>query len=301
MIEVELAPHLGHQETVARNKAIIARSAELLGSNKPMTVRHLFYLLISGGLIENSPKEYNNLIKLMVRARMNGDVDFESLVDGTRNSIRWNSWSGLGDFTESVRHQYRKDLWQQQADYIEFWFEKDAIVGVLYDTAYEYDVTMRPLRGQPSVSFIHQAAKQLSEITKPIHIYYLGDHDPAGYEIEITAKNRLMELLGRCEASSTSFTWTRLAFTPADFDRYDVALMTGKKKDANYNKFVERFGDDRAAELDAIPPDALRTIFRETVESHIDQRAWQRLKKTERLERESFNEVMSKFGKKVAR
>jgi hypothetical protein len=128
---------------------------------------------------------------------MEGAVAFRSIVDGIRESIKPNSWTGLEDFADTVCEVYRKDLWQRQEDYLEFWFEKDAIIGVIEDITRKYDIKIRPLRGQSSLTFLHDAAWELSRIQKPVHIYYFGDHDPSGYSIEDSARERLDDLLFR--------------------------------------------------------------------------------------------------------
>ena len=87
-------------------------------------------------------------------------------------------------------------MWEQQKEYIELWCEKDAIVGVIEEITREYDVMVRPLRGYSSLTFIHHAAEQLKEITKPITIYYLGDHDPSGYDIERSSRASLNSMMG---------------------------------------------------------------------------------------------------------
>lgn len=306
------------QRAIARNHTIVARAAELLDPDRPMTLRHLFYLLVSEGLISNSDTDYQNLIRIMVAARWDERIDFGCLVDGLRDSIKPSSWSGLADFADTVRDAYRKDLWQKQPHYVEFIFEKDAILGVVEDIGRKYDVRLRPLRGQSSVTFLYDAAKEIAAISKPAYIYYLGDHDPAGYAIEESAHQRLAALIiqlnygqhcrklwaeEKCvlkllEQRGSLPHWQRLGFGPEDFERFGISPLHAKRTDTNYKKFIERFGTDDAAELDAIPPDALRKRVEDTVLSHIDSRAWGKLQKIEKLERESFNQAMKVFGKK---
>jgi hypothetical protein len=299
-----------------------------------MTLRHLFYLLISDGLLENTDKAYHNLSDWICDARMEGVVPFESIVDGIRHSIKPASWSGLEDFTDTVRDAYRKDLWQRQPHYIEFWFEKDAIIGVVEDITRNYDIKIRPLRGQSSLTFLHDAAWELAQIQKPIYIYYFGDHDPSGYSIEDSARERIEALLkqlgndkilihqNRHERKPWDQSyidsdegglkdlfiyWRRLGFLPADFEtefdfedgsQHQVLQLRAKRSDKNYEKFVARFGSDDAAELDSLPMAEIRARVEKTILSHINQTEWTALRDIEKLERESFNEAMAKIGGK---
>lgn len=266
-----------------------------------MTLRHLYYLLVSDGLLEPIAEEYDRLGNWMVDARMEDRTErlFEAIVDGTRDSIKPSSWSGLEDFADTVRHAYRKDLWAKQNEYIEFWFEKDAILGVVERIANDYDVRMRSLRGQSSLTFIHAAAKELSQIEKPATIYYFGDHDPSGIHIERSARVRLEELLGRIAPMRvwTNLSWQRLAFLPDDLDRGDIQPLRAKRNNLRQN-FVAEFGSDRIAELDALPSEEIQMRMQGAIESHIDWLAWEQLQKIEAIEKESFESVMATFGTK---
>ena len=62
------------------------------------------------------------------------------------------------------------------------------------DITWEFDVNLRPMRGYSSLTFLHQAAWELSPITKPIFLYYFGDHDPSGHDIERACREGLTEM-----------------------------------------------------------------------------------------------------------
>lgn len=268
---------------------IVEQAKELLAALGVMTLRHLYYLLISAGTIENSMRSYQALVRIISDARRRGEIDYGSLVDGTRNTVKPSSWSGLADFSDTVREAYRKDLWQEQEEYIELWCEKDAIVGVIDGITREYDVCIRPLRGYSSLTFIHHAAGQLNQIEKPITVYYLGDHDPSGYDIERSAKESLHSML------ETEVRWTRLAITKFDIKDYDLIPLPAKPHDTRYKAFVREYGTE-AVELDALPPDVLRMRVRQEIEDHINMPAWKKLQEIEELERERWNAVMSQLG-----
>ncbi len=162
---------------------ILEAAKVLLDPEQPMTLRHLYYLLLSDHVLEGgdavaSKRSYDRLKRIIAIARRKGEIPFEALVDNIRTTIKPSSWSGLTDFAEETTRLYRLDLWARQKDYVEIWVEKDAIAGVVGDLTYEFNVNLRPMRGYSSLTFLHQAAWELSQITKPIFIYYLGDHDP---------------------------------------------------------------------------------------------------------------------------
>jgi hypothetical protein len=258
-----------------------------------MTLRHLHYLLVSEHVIENTKTQYAYLSDVITEARENGDIPYRAIRDGVRNSITFDTWESPSEFAESVAAQYRKNVWETQRDAVEIWFEKDSVVSVVEDIAREYCVTMRPLRGQASASFLYEAANHISTVNKNLYIYYFGDHDPSGYCIEDSARTRLVQLLldefGWSPADVASkLRWRRLGFLEDDFYKpFTVRALEAKMSDSNFRAFAERYGPD-AAELEALPPHELRKRVIDAIESHLDKGEWQRLKLIEQMERDSW-------------
>ena len=281
---------------------ILEATKALLDPEQPMTLRHLYYLLLSNHVLEGgdavaSKRSYNRLKRIIAIARRKGEVPFEALVDNIRTTIKPSSWSGLTDFAEETTRLYRLDLWARQKDYMEIWVEKDAIAGVVGDITYEFDVNLRPMRGYSSLTFLHQAAQELSEITKPIFIYYFGDHDPSGHDIERACRDGLIEMfnLDGVGWPARGFSWLRLALDAADMNEFEIIPLPAKPKDTRYKKFKLKYGTD-AAELEALPPDELRRRVQTAIDGHIDTKEWKKLQRVERLERASYQQVMKKLG-----
>ena len=146
-------------------------------------------------------------------------------------------------------------------------------------------MALHPLRGYSSTSFAYSIAQSWANIGKPLHIYYIGDHDPSGRDIERSIIESLHEY-GDCD-----FTWQRLAVTPEQFDEFDIIALEPKKDDRRYAAFVEEYGE-RRAEVEAIPAASLRDIVRTAIVNHIPTGTWNRLKTIEGQERESWQNVM---------
>lgn len=281
---------------------IIRVAKDLLDPGQPMTLRHLYYLLLSkhvleGGNAQESKRSYEQLKRIMAIGRRRGEIPFEALVDNIRSQIKPSSWSGLADFTEETARLYRLDLWARQNDYVEIWVEKDAIAGVVSDITWKYDVNLRPVRGYSSLTFLHQAAQELSRITKPIHLYYLGDHDPSGRDIERACIDGLAEMFKILGWPKMEVSWGRLALNFGDMKEFEIIPLPAKAEDTRYKKFVLEYGTD-AAELEALPPDELRRRVHNTIESHIDAAEWRSLQENERLERETYQRTIAKFKPK---
>jgi hypothetical protein len=290
-------------EDVVRNYTILARtstrsktlplacvSVEMLAAHRPDTVRGNMYLVVSAGwLPDTSDQSYDRIQRLLVRLRENGTILFAWVVDNVRSTIKPSSWSGLADFADTVRDAYRLNFWASLPEYIEVIVEKDTVAGKLAVVTQEYDVPLHPIRGYNSTTFCHNIARGWDEITKPITIYYVGDHDPSGRDLERDVQERLARYGKR------PFSWQRLAISPEQFSAYNVRPLVPKKKDARTKKFVERWGKD-CAEVEAVPATELRRIVREAVESHIPQSRWAELKEQEKRERELWAQTMQSIN-----
>ena len=169
-------------------------------------------------------------------------------------------------------------------------------MGVIESTCEEYRVPIRPLRGQTSLAFVWDAAKSIwSGEKKPLFIYYLGDHDAAGYAIEQSACERLVTLLlDRCGWTMTDVIdrlhWERIGFLHEDFEAHDIeALDANEKSDSSVHAtFIERFPDGKAAELEALPPHELRDRVKQAIDRHRDETTWDEAKTKEENERQQL-------------
>jgi hypothetical protein len=265
-------------------------AAEIALDEHPLTLRSLMYRLVSAGWLPATDREhYQRLGRIMLALREQGGVPFSWLVDNVRQTLKPSSWSGLGDFTKTVREAYRKDFWSRLPEYVHIVCEKDAVAGTLEPVTRAYDVRLSPIRGYVSASFAWEISEVWRLTQKPIHCYYLGDLDPSGFDLERDAREKLSRY---CERS---FEWVRLGVNEEDFAAFNLIPLKPKKTDSRYRRFIAEHGSE-CAELDALPPTELRRRVEAAIESHIPQEQWKRLKEQERLERESFVEAMSKFS-----
>jgi hypothetical protein len=247
-------------------------------------------LVSRGWLPDTGDRSYNRIQRLLNRLRENGTVPFNWIVDTVRATIKPSSWSGLDDFADTVKQAYRKDYWASLPEYIEVIVEKDTVAGKVSPVTREFDVPLHPIRGYSSTSYAWSIAQGWKEIKKPITVYYVGDHDPSGRDLERNIRTKLARYSG-CE-----FSWVRLGVNPEHFDEFDIIPLKPKKLDRRYKGFAAEWGD-RCAEVEAIPATALREMIRDAIESPIPRGSWQRLKRVEKLEREQWDSMMAHFGK----
>src|SRR5262249_5752012 len=89
-----------------KNQALSAAAVAALEKERPMTLRQLFYRMVSAGVLHNSPKECKRLGGVMTRLREAGAVPRTWLVDHVRATLKPSSWSGLEDYSAVVRNGY---------------------------------------------------------------------------------------------------------------------------------------------------------------------------------------------------
>ncbi len=296
----------------AKNRTLADTAVAILDAERPMTVRQLFYRLVSAGAIRNAQTEYKRLGAVMTRIREAGDVPRTWLVDHTRATLKPSSWSGLADFSESVRTCYRKDFWASMPHHVELFVEKDAVAGTVQPITVENDVAIRVCRGYASISFAGEIADEWTQIEKPIFAYYLGDFDPSGFDLERDLRDKLGRYSGLpiwtyeppgqepCYVDNAHrfVSWVRLGVTEADFVDHDLVRIPVKRSDNRAAGFIQEYGTD-CAEIDAIPPSELRRRVADAIDRHIDVERWNRLLKVEEAERETllqFSQTLETAG-----
>jgi hypothetical protein len=282
----------------AKNRKLAAAAVDVLEAERPMTLRQLFYRLVSAGYIRNTPAEYTRLGALLSRLREAGEIPRTWLVDHTRSTLKPSSWTGLDDFGDTVRHAYRKDYWASLDACVVVLVEKDAIAGTIQPVTNQNDVALHVCRGYASISFAGEIADTWAQIKKPIFAYYLGDFDPSGFDLERDLRAKLERYSGRIAedyeevANVDNFIWRRLGVTEGDFLAHDLIRLPVKVKDKRAAGFVRRYGK-ACAEIDALPPSELRRRVAEAIDSHIDVERWNRLVKVEQAERETLDQFVN--------
>ena len=251
----------------------------------PLTLRQIFYRLVAAQFLENSRREYQNLSVCLTTARREGLVDPSRIVDRTRQTLRVSTWSDLSDFMDTVRRSYRREKWTRQDYNVEVWCEKDALAGVLEPITEEYEVLLYPCRGYNSYSALLEAARRIEAIQQPTVILYLGDFDPSGKDMPRDIRERLLKDFG------VTVDLREVALTLEQITQYDLPPAMAKKSDRRAAKFIATYGD-MAVELDALPPDVLQELVRDSIQSFIDKSAFQAQVQEEEREQATLGELI---------
>lgn len=281
------AANLGLQE---RTLQIAAVGMQILLKEAPITLRGVYYRLVGAGCFPSTGNAYYDTTgRIMTILREAGIVSFSSIVDNARCSLKPSSWSGISDFVDTVAQAYRKDFWSSLDHYVQIIVEKDAIAGTIQPVTDRYDVTLSPIRGYASLSFAHAIASEWRRIDKPIYVYYAGDLDPSGIDIEREIQSKLLRYSGKtCH-------WERIGINDEDFEPFNVIELdlSKKEKDRRYATFMKTY--HRSAELDALPSDELRRRVEERIRRHIPEDRWNRLSEVEEIEKRQFTAFLKQM------
>jgi hypothetical protein len=287
---VEAVPGLS-QRTIE----LIDFARELLKASHPMTLRQLHYTIFSAARIDyrNTPADYKRLSRATTKARRDyREAELQGgvakvrhaippgwIVDELREGELVSLWEDAAEYIDAVSDSYRRNMWQDQPVHVEIWSEKATVLGSLRPVTRKLGVMLRPCRGFGSTGMEGQIGYLFASIHKPIHVFYLGDHDPSGHDIERDIHRRTQE------ASGKTFTMTRLAIHPEDIERFHLPPQQIKPTDSRSAGFRQRFGSQApTVELDALEVDELRRRVRAAVEALIDWKRWNRQLAVEKVE-----------------
>lgn len=272
--------------------ALHRRTAELtdiawaiLESGHPMTVRQLYYQLVSRQDIKNDRSQYQKISNLLVKARQAGTIPWDWIEDRLRRPRRVSMWSGLTEFAETCRSAYRRNVWECQSRYLEVWLEKDALSGIFEDVLNSYGVTLNVGRGYDGWDSIHNAAIRFSQTDAPVSILYFGDFDPSGEDMVRSLSERLASLDCTPEI-------VKCALTLEDIQVYQLPPDLAKKTDTRTASFIARHGDI-SVELDALPPNVLRERLESEVRSRMDLGALEQIQEIEKHERDQITNLLA--------
>lgn len=258
-----------------------------LHEDHPMTVRQVFYRLVTLGAIDKTEGEYKRTVcRLVTLLRRERVLPWGWITDFTRTMRRPDTFSGIAHAIQETAAHYRRALWHDLDVRVEVWLEKDALAGVLIEETWEYDVPLMVTRGYPSLTFLHAAGEQIEAEGKPTFVYYFGDHDPSGVDISRKVEAGLREF-----APSAQIHFERVAVTPNQVKAWRLPTRPTKKTDSRARSFK-----GRSVEVDAIPPRQLRELCRDCITAHLDPEHLRVIQVAEESERQLLKDWVGVQG-----
>jgi len=268
-----------------------------LHSYWPLTLRQIYYQLVSKGHIKNTRSQYNMLSKLIKWMRIDEMLSWNALEDRSRTITNKRGFDNLSEFINQETFNflcgYTRCLIQNQSKHIEVWTEKDALLRIFKEVVYPYCIRAVVCRGYSSVTFIadfyKRADKAIMQGKQPIVLYF-GDLDPSGVQmLEATVETLEDEL----DLYGVEF--KRIGLNPEHIKQYNLPTdpTAAKTTDPRYKKYVERYGKV-AVELDALHPANLKDMIRQSIESEIDMDLFDEQQDREGEDEDKLDEIRDK-------
>lgn len=239
--------------------AILRESASIVDMYETgVTLRQLFYRLVVAALLPNTRGAYGTLSAQTAEARRRGE--FPDLMDRTRTIHRDISFDGPGDARQWLGAIYRRDRTEGQEHSVYLGVEKHGLVELLRSWFGRFGLPILALGGYSSQTYVKTIVEDVEAQDRPAVLLYAGDFDPSGIDI------------GR-DFVKRSDCWAyvdRVALTQVQIAEHNLPAQMGKATDSRAAGFVQEFGELVQVELDALPPDVLRDLYRQRLDSLLD-------------------------------
>lgn len=258
-----------------------------------LTVRQLYYQLVSRNLVPNTTAAYQRISKLVTKARMSREIEWDSIVDRARRPIMPGEYKDMAEFIRAVRNSYRRRRWEGQRNYVEVLVEKDALAGILEPVTSRYHVLLLANKGYLSASAMHDLAQRLlyNDLhSRKCHILYLGDHDPSGLDMvrDISYRTLMFDAVASID---------RLALNMNQIKRYKPPPNPAKMSDPRADEYIREYGSE-SWELDALDPAVLADMVERGIRRLLDIPKYEAAVAREAAEKEDLDRVVAAMMKK---
>lgn len=245
-----------------------------------LTLRQLYYQMVSRDLIPNEKKSYDRIGSVLSDARLAGLVDWQAIEDRTRNLAARQKWDNPQQIVRAAWSSYKIDRWDNQQIRPEVWVEKEALAGVVARACNPLDVDYMSCRGYMSQSEMWQAGQRFIRYCDagqtPV-IIHLGDHDPSGMDMTRDIVDRLEMFTGGIEVERIALNWSQI-------QEYNPPPNPAKITDSRAEGYIAEFGES-SWELDALDPDILVELIINKILSFRDDDRYDEIMKRENYEK----------------
>jgi hypothetical protein len=308
------------KENVERLELINSIIEDYASQGLVLSLRQLYYQLVTKNVIPNKQKEYKKLSVLITEGRMAGVVDWDAIEDRLRVPYTPSSWSNAKDIVDSAVNSFAMPRQFGQPVHIEVWIEKDALSGVLSRVTSPYHIPILVNRGYSSTSAMHDSFNRFYHAHKQgqkIRILYLGDHDPSGLDMVKDIEERILEFFfGRhfeqgkrnkripynmfrvyLEQIGLDFEIDQIALTKEQIRKYKPPHNPAKQTDSRYEKYHAEHGA-KSWEVDALKPEVLNRIVEKGIAGYLDRDQFERMVKSEEKERNILKSIRKNMDRK---
>ena len=300
-------------ELIERANEIIE---EYIGQGYDLTLRQLYYQFVSRDAFpdmrkwrwtgsrwvrdvngtKNAEPNYKWLGGVVNDARLSGLIDWDCMVDRTRNLQRLSHWDSPHEMVSDCVRGFNVDLWEHQKYRPEVWIEKDALIGVIESVCDENDVPFFSCRGYTSQSEMWRASQRMDRYMHkgqtPI-VLHLGDHDPSGIDMSRDISERIQETF-----KVKPIEFRRLALNMKQIKKAKPPLPPSPAKitDSRAVGYIAKHGD-QSWELDALEPSFLVSLIFDALKEIRDEKQYKKDLKRRDAHRQDLKGVSDNWNK----
>lgn len=290
------------QDETFRGDADLAERVQLWveSQDSAVTVRRVFYAMVSAQAIENTIDQYRRISRITTKLRRGGRLDWDRIIDGTRDSYKTASYDTARDCVTSAVQNFRLERWKDQEYHVEVWTEKRGHIVVLYSTTDQLDVHICECGGKRLIT--QDAVTNMLEAQadgKLNVIIYVGDYDPSGLRMDQNMQKQIADW-------GVNGVWRRVALTLEQIDEYGITrafsvldkasaawmkkhpdveilgydresapLVNKLEKDENAQWFRDQHGGELfQVEVDALDVSILRDLVQDSITEYMDLGAY---------------------------
>ena len=255
--------HLCDSKDELTEKIVSIANEMYLSMNLPITIRQLYYQLVSRGVIVNG--KYNTLDAYLTQLRKTGILDWQLFEDRNRYFHKIDTIEPKTDIKDLISAYIANlelppiDKWHNQPFYIELWYEKDALSSYFQYIADKWHILCFANRGYNSFTMNKETQNRFAKYkNKHIVVLYCGDYDPHGFGIYENLKKVL------------NIKIERIALSQEQIKQYNLIEMPELKgSDKIKNDFTGKYGD-KAYELDALPTKELMRLLDSSIAKYFN-------------------------------
>jgi hypothetical protein len=266
-------------EDKAEHVRLTKEIVEALREYWPLSVRAVHYQLLNHDFIrgyywprsdqpghgtrqelryKNDDNSYGATSELITRLRLNKQIPWEALDDGTRPLKEFHAFRNVREFVKqevgNLFGGYWRDLLQTQPHHVECVCEKNTVYQMVLKVTERYQIPTSSGRGFCSIDPWHDLYERFQASGKDrLILIVLSDYDPEGEQIVQAGGRTLRDDFGVPEDELVII---KAGVTREQIERYRLPAMNfAKESSSNRDWFVQRNGgDDSVYELEALDP-----------------------------------------------
>lgn len=256
---------------------VVGMTDEYAARGHVSNLRAVYYQMVAHHGWPNTHNDYQRLGRYIADARLNGEIDWDTIEDQVRAVEVGPRFDSPADALRSTAAWYHEDLWVGQPNRPFVIIEKAALTTVLKPVCDEFDVPIVAIRGTASDTVLRALASEhlvpaIEDDQKPV-VLYLGDHDPAGLGICENVQSRLSLYSDDTEIrlDRLALNWDQVGTLPDNVENKVKEATSEKKGDPRGPAYIKKFGTNQTWELDALTPEFTVKLVRDAVEALIEE------------------------------